>query len=118
MIGNFEENSSFQMRETLKTKKCLFLNDSFKAFENSLKHITNTVIINENVTQSSSSAESKSSEKQNQVYKDHQDDEWLSYFMFGKIKEKLQSEIFECLQCYSKVSFMKFSIIKNINLFN
>ena len=60
------------MREILKTKKVQFLNDSFKAFENSLKNITNAVMTNENVTQSSTSAESKSSEKQNQVYEDNQ----------------------------------------------
>jgi hypothetical protein len=41
-----------------------------------------------------------SAENQNE---EQQEDEWLSYYMFGKIKETLKSNIFECLDCYLKV---------------
>jgi hypothetical protein len=82
------------MRELLKTKKNQFLKDSLEAFTNAVKSTRNEMDIN-NDNESTPSGENQNEEQQ--------DDEWLSYYMFGKIKEKLKSNIFECLDCYLKV---------------
>ena len=54
-------------------------------------------LINEILASSSTKSKSSNSSEENQ------DDEWLSYYMFGKIKEKLKSDQFEILNCYTKV---------------
>ena len=67
-----------------------------------MKQLSSEALASECITQSTTSGES--SLKQNPLQNEsNQDDEWLSYYMFGKIKEKLECNIFETLACYLKV---------------
>ncbi len=116
LIGHFEEKSSNIIRDILKTKKTRYLNDSLEAYTNALKSIIDEINTNPNeaATETPSTittpTSGESNDKQNLITKNKKgnDDQWLTYYMFGKIKEKLKSNIFECLDYYLKVNIFSF----------
>ena len=82
----------------LKKKKSLYLEQSLDAYKNAVKP----------------AVEGGGATEEDEQH----DDAWLNYYMFGKIKEKLKADLFDCLECYLKVRAGVLEICFNLNALN
>lgn len=106
-MPSYFENES--INETLKTKQHEFLKLALDAYQKAQSAMTSSTVKTAPSTEDTSSSSGDKDRTKSSAAHEYEEngEEWLNHYMFGKIKEKLNYGIMDCLEHYIIVSIWK-----------